>query len=342
MIEETSIMMLHPDRNPSRGQSKPIFITATNGKDYYLKKQISIDNSGNRITGNCVFLQELLSYQLAETLNIPIPNCAIISIDNKFLEYNRDLQFKAALTAGTYFATESIPNIYNNVLDNKILGAQLGQPRMKEPLYKVYAKVKNPTIFINVIVLDMLILNFDRFCNEGNFLITKSNNHFSGVAIDFGHSFYGPNWTNKKIEILDLPKAISNTNELNDYLIFLCNTFLNNKGLPFSKLGPIFDAMEKQIIFKDSNGNFVNPFDDIVTKIENLNRNDVQKMLDFIPNEWYVSMNIQKNKYLDFIMYQKYQVRYLVDYFYQYGAFSNSIGGNLQWKNNIDILFGTL
>ncbi len=340
MIEETSIMMLHPDRNPSRGQSKPIFITATNGKDYYLKKQISIDNSGNRITGNCVFLQELLSYQLAETLNIPIPNCAIIYIDNKFLEYNRDLQFKAALTAGTYFATEAIPNIYNNVLDTKILGTQLGQPRMKEPLYKVYAKVENPTIFINVIVLDMLILNFDRFCNEGNLLITKSNNHFSGVAIDFGHSFCGPNWTNEKIEILDLPKAISNTNELNDYLIFLCNAFLNNKGLPFSKLGPIFDAMEKQIIFKDSNGNFVNPFDDIVTKIENLNRNDVQKMLDFIPNEWYVSMNIQKNKYLDFIMYQKYQVRYLVDYFYQYGAFSNSIGGNLQWKN--DILFGTL
>lgn len=57
MIEETSIMMLHPDRNPSRGQSKPIFITATNGKGYYLKKQFATDDSGNRITENCVFLQ---------------------------------------------------------------------------------------------------------------------------------------------------------------------------------------------------------------------------------------------------------------------------------------------
>lgn len=340
MIEETSIMMLHPDRNPFRGQSKPIFITATNGKDYYLKKQFATDDSGNRITENCVFLQELLSYQLAEALNIPIPNCAIVSIDNNFLEYNRDLQFKAALTAGKYFATEAIPNIYNNVLDNKILGAQLGQPRMKEPLYKVYAKVEDPTILTKVIVLDMLILNFDRFGNEGNFLITKSNNHFSGVAIDFGHSFYGPSWTNEKIKILDLPKAISTPKELDNYLNFLCNTFLSSKGLPFSKLGPIFDAMEKQIIFTDSIGDFINPFNDIVTKIENLGRNDIQKMLDFIPNEWYVSVNIQKNKYLDFIMHQKYQVRYLINYFYQYGAFSNSIGGNLQWKN--DTLFGTL
>lgn len=32
MIEKTSIMMLHPDKNPSRGQSRPIFITAANGK----------------------------------------------------------------------------------------------------------------------------------------------------------------------------------------------------------------------------------------------------------------------------------------------------------------------
>lgn len=340
MITKTSIMMLHPDRNPSRGQSKPIFITAANGKDYYLKKQFVTDNNGHRIPENCVFLQELLSYQLARALEIPIPNCAIISIDNKFLEYNRNLQFKAALTAGTYFATEAIPNVYNNVLDSKVLGEQLGQPRTKEPLYKVYAKVENPTIFTNVIVLDMLILNFDCFGNEGNFLITKSGNLFSGVAIDFGHSFYGPSWTNEKIEILDLPKAISTPEELRNYLNILCNIFLNSKGLPFSKLGPIFDAMEKQILFTDSNGNFVNPFNDIVTKIENLSRDDIQKMLDFIPNEWYVSMNIQKNKYLDFIMHQKYQVRYLIDYFYQYGAFSNSIGGQLQWKNATQ--FGTL
>lgn len=340
MIEKTSIMMLHPDKNPSRGQSRPIFITAANGKNYYLKKQFIIDK-GNKLLENCVFLQELLSYQLANYLGIPTPNCAIVSVDNNFLEYNRDLQFKASLTAGLYFATEVIPNIYTNILNNKILGSQLGQPRMKDPLYKVYAKVNDPSLFVNVIALDMLILNFDRFGNEGNFLITKNNNVFSGVAIDFGHSFCGPSWTNEKIEILDFPKTIITQDALEYYLNFLCNVFLNNKGLPFSKLGPTFDAMEKQIIFKDSSDNLINPFNSIVEKIENLNSIDIKKMFDFIPSDWYVNMDIQKNKYLDFIMSQKEFLRYLIDYFYQYGAFSNSIGGKLQWRKNAT-LFGTL
>lgn len=341
MIEKTSIMMLNPNRNPSRGQSKPIFISATNGKDYYLKKQISIKDNNRTISENCVFLQELLSYQLADFLGISVPNCAIVSIDSDYLNYNRDLQFIASLTPGMYFATEVIPNVYNNVLETRLQSKLLGQPRMKEPLCKVYEKVQNNTIFANVIALNILILNFDHFGNEGNFLITKSNNTFSGVAIDFGHSFCGPAWLSDKIKILSIPKNISNESELTCYLNDLSDIFLNTKGLPFSKLGPVFDAMEKQIKFLDSKENFINPFNDIVTKIENLNRVDITRMLDFIPNEWYVNMNVQKNIYLEFIMYQKEFVRYLIDLFYKYGAFSNSIGGDLKWRNN-NTLFGTL
>lgn len=330
-MQEIDVMMFNEDRNPSQGQSHPLFFTGSNGKDYLLKSQ-SVKIDGSIIIENCVFIQEMLAYQLAEYLNIPVPGYAIVNVDKAILSYNRKTQFNNLLLEGRYFATEVIPGNQQNILQNNTISSRINRPKYKEPLPDFYGKISNKEIFANLIAFDLFLLNFDRFGNNGNFIVSLDSfsNTYRGFAIDFGHSFFGPTWNLDKQKFLGLPTKIIDYATLKNYIDRVLDTLSQSNGysgIVFPGLGEVFNAMERHIKFNHSN-----PFLEIVSKIKSFTRQKLQSYLDNIPLEWFVDEKAQKNLYLNFLMKQKELLPYIINTLYNYGAFSNNLGGNLEWK----------
>lgn len=327
-MKKISVMMFHPDKNPVQGQSRPLFITGNDGNDYFLKRQ-NVYINGKPFHEDSVFLQESLAYQLAEILKIPVPNYAIVDIDGRSLECNKQTQFNSHLLPGKYFATEIIPENQQNIINNNKISKSVDRPRYNEPLPSFFKKISNKDIFPKLIAFDLFLLNFDRFGNDGNFVVARKNNTYSGIAIDFGHSFAGPKWGDlNKQHFLTMYQSI----DYNTYINNILRTLLKSNGyngIPFSGLGPVFNAMEQNIYFQDSN-----PFLDIVLKIQDLTKENFCNCLDNIPSEWYVDEIAQKKVYLEFMMYHKDVVQTLIDYLYKCGAFSNNLGGSLKWRKN--------
>lgn len=334
-INHESVDAIMTSLMPSSGQSKPISILASNGKEYMLKRQlVAID--GNQVNEDSVFMQELFVTQIASKLQIPVPNVAILEITQKFIDANKDFLFQYKLTPGLYFGSEVLPNVENNLVKNYQLAAQIGKPYVIKSWNSFFKKVSNPDIYTSIIALDLLTVNNDRFNNEGNILVTRKNNLRKVYAIDFGHSFLGPCWKDitKQIIFNQIP---DDPNQYSDFVNKIIYGFPISPDKRFSgmingaALGRIFRGLENNIDLSDPANN---PFSNIVNKIENLDDSEIINMLDNIPDDWIPGKNLQKSAYYDFVSKNKNIVRYYINELNKCGAFSNSCGGDLIWINS--------
>ncbi len=321
------------NQQPKKGMSKPFLITASDNNEYILKTEMVYDeNNKTYIYEDAVFFQELLCYQLALSLDIPVPEVAIIEIEKEFIDNAPILAFKQRITEpGLYFATRKIAGIDDNSIQTIKISENISKPRVKQSWRAYYSGIENPNSLADIMAFDLLTANFDRFGNTGNLLVSNNNSNKKVYAIDFGHSFFGACYANA--DTLLKRKRLSHFDSNIPYFIdnYVNLLLQSNGGGAFNGLGKIFDAMQNNIIFEDQN-----PFNDIILKIESIQDTTLINILDNIPDEWLSNGITQKNEYKQFISGQKNLVRGLLDIMNRNGAFSNSPWeGDLPWTREI-------
>lgn len=312
--------------SPNMGMSKPVAVLASNNQKYYLKREHITGVNGQPIFENAVFLQELFVSQIANELQIPVPNCAILNLEDDFLKDNRDLAFRYHLTPGLYYGSEILPQVDNNLVSNYKEAISQHQPQIRRSWNSYFRKVSNISIYPSIIALDLLTANFDRFSNEGNILISKRNNKKVVYTFDFGHCFFFPFWNKDKIKLMQsIPETHQNYDQ---YVNFIINNYLKVSNRPLEPLGTVFTGMQNNIYFEHGN-----PFSDIMSRINNISPDKLVKFLKNVPEEWLDSdKQFQFDMYIQFIEKSKTIVIHLLDRLYELGAFSNSLGGTLKWK----------
>lgn len=129
----------------------------------------------NNDESNRVLINELVSYQIAEKLNLPIPNYGVGIVDNR-----TDLQISIdSNQIGKCFYTERIDKV-TSLVDNKKL---------------IQNYIANKSDFLKIILFDNLIYNKDR--HKGNILMNTGfkNKDNCIYVIDHTHVFdLGPMW----------------------------------------------------------------------------------------------------------------------------------------------------
>ena len=326
-ISKEYVDQIDTSLNPQLGMSKPISILASNNKKYFLKRQYVVDQNGVPHNENAVFMQELFVSQIANSLQIPIPSCAILNLEKEFLEANEDLRFRYHLKPGLYFGSEILENVESNLVPHYIEALQHGKPQIIRSWNSFFRNVENSEAYASIIALDLLTANFDRFSNEGNIIITNHNNNRKVFALDFGHCFLSPYWDKNKARFMQsIPDKDQNPN---NYIDFFLSELLKATNRPLTPLGTIFSGMQNNIFFESGN-----PFAKIISKIESLKLEDLRIFINQIPSVWISGDALQQDTYVNFIEKSKYLVRLLLDKLYQLGAFNNSLGGKLEWPTS--------
>lgn len=325
-IENEYVDQFDASLSPKMGMSRPVAILASNNKKYYLKRERIIDTDGRPIFENAVFLQELFVSQIANELKIPVPGCAILTLEDDLLKDNRDLAFRYHLTPGIYYGSEILPNVDSNLVPNYQEAIKQRQPRIRRSWNSYFRKVSNTNVYPSIIALDLLTANFDRFSNEGNILVTANGSKRLAYAFDFGHCFFSPYWNRDKINLMQaVPDAQQNYDR---YVNIIMANYLKYSNLTLEPLGTIFNGMQNNIYFEQGN-----PFNDIMSKIADISPNKLASFLKRIPKDWLDSdKKFQFDMYIQFIEKNKEMVIHLLDRLYELGAFSNSLGGTLKWK----------
>lgn len=314
--------------SPEMGQSKPMGIKASNDKKYLLKTQlVNIEPYGIIKNEDAAFAQEIIAYELAKELNIPVPGYAVLEVEPEFLTENMDYCFKYHITKpGLYFGTEFIPDIQKKIMENYKTEQKCKYKHAAQKLTSAF-DVSNSQAYADIIALDCFLLNGDRFTNQGNLIITSGTRKDRKVyAIDFGHCFFSPYWNNEKKELFN--KLLSNPKDTDQFTNYCINIMLsiaqNCKKNPF---GDVFSKMENYIYFKNTN-----PFSDIVKKIENISTSKLRQILYNVPDEWMVDGDFERDKYISFLSLNKYNVRKVITLMYNAHAFRHSNKGDeLKW-----------
>ncbi|CAK7080832.1 HipA family kinase [Tissierella sp.] len=314
-----------------QGISKPVLIIGSDYEQYVLKNERA-DYEGKKYNFNCMFLNELLSYQIGKYLEVPIPESVIAYVDNRLIEADPTIRFAYRFAEGNHFASKELKYVENNMLENMNILRKMGKPYIKRSWNAFFSNIKNKDDVAKILAFDLLIANFDRYGNEGNILIENTNLGRKIFAIDHGHAFFGPEWTTKKINMLTaVEKSETYVNNcINGIInINLQKGFLNG-------LGTIFKELETYIDLNDTNNH---SFQDIIMRIETITEELLDDWLNNIPNEWFINRKVQIGCYKNFILTQQALVRYFIQALANRGAFSNFRGGILQWKKEKQ--FGT-
>ncbi|WP_270333167.1 HipA family kinase [Ligilactobacillus acidipiscis] len=332
-MDKLYVDLLLNELKPKDGQSKPLAIKASNSKKYILKNQWVNTPDKGLINENAVFMQEMFVNQLALALGIPVPNFAILNIEQEFIDENKEYLFSYRLKPGLYFGTEFIPNVEDSLENIYYLEKQQGKAYAIRTWNSYYKNVTNPEVYADIIALDCLTLNGDRFTNQGNILIAKDEKERRKVfAIDFGHCFSGPTWDKNKIQLFNFIINNDNSDKIIEQLTqALTDNYSFNDGKMISSPGRVFKSMSNALSF--NNGN---PFQSIVSKIESLSQTEINKMLYNIPNEWITGSDMQRHLYSEFIQANKCNVRYVLNLMNSLNLFENNKGGSLIWlKDNL-------
>ncbi|CAF1852006.1 MULTISPECIES: HipA family kinase [Bacillus subtilis group] len=306
-----------------QGITQPALVLADDFQKYILKRQKVIED-GNRVNHNCMFLNEILSYKIAQYLDVPTPEAAIAYIDPRLIEDDREIVFVHKFEEGLFFASQEIENIEENLYENYAQMARMGKRYIKRTWNAFFDNIKNSDDIANIIAFDLLIANFDRYRNQGNLLIANTEEGRKVFAIDHGHAFFGSQWDSEKLSLL---REVARTEE---YVNFFTELILGVNQRMADGLGMVFNAIQSKIDLTDvTNHSFMN----IIAKIEHINEQIVDSFFEDIPREWFVEYNIQISTYKDFLLKQKQLIRYIIQSLMNRNAFTNSLGGVLHWKD---------
>lgn len=306
-----------------QGISRPVLVLGNDFKQYILKNE-SIDDNGNLQKFDCMFVNELLAYQLGYFLEVPMPEAVIAYVAEDFIQDDPSIRFAYRFENGKYFATQKLEHLENNILDNYQKLIMMGKPRIKTSWNKFFKNIKNVKYIANILAFDILIANFDRYNNEGNILV--SNDDVRNIyAIDHGHAFFGPVWNSNKISFLDAANLTPQYIERYTNIVAKCMYNVRNLSG-----GIIFKALEQYINLENLKDH---SFMDVVEKIESISEDMLEVWLNNIPKEWYVNKEFQGAYFKKYILNQKNVVKYIIQNMADKSAFTNYRGGVLEWRN---------
>lgn len=308
------------------GISAPSLVLSDDNQRYVLKNQRTIVN-GQTTDLNCSFLNELIAYQIAEYLGVPVPEAAIAVLDKRILDNGPALRFVHRFTEGSFFASKEISNPEENLIENYEILMQMGKPYTIRSWSKFYSNICNPEDSAKIIALDLFIGNLDRYTNTGNLIVGQSAEGRKLYSIDHGHAFFGAVWEVNKMGMLR-SAAISE-----DYLrTYLKEITFNHKEGFLNGLGEVFRAIETNIDLDDI---VHHPFKNVVYSIEQISDDLLDQWFSNVPDSWYVDKNNQIGLYKHFISQQKFMVRHYIQWLANVRAFTNFRGGQLQWKEKL-------
>lgn len=320
--------------SPSDGQSQPIGVIASDKKKYLLKTQ-TVSINGKSLDENASFVQEVIAYELSKEIGVPVPDYAILEVEPEFLNDNEDYIPKHQIESpGLYFGSQFFPDNQNKILTDYEIEEinKLGNPNKKSTSL---FDVSNKQAYADIIALDCLLLNGDRFTNINNLIIRNNNKNKRKVyAIDFGHCFFGPFWNDKKMDLLNsLIMNPSNSDQFTNnfigtmlYIGKKYYDFIGKKPNKHDLFGNVFSKMENYIYFDDGN-----PFSSVIQEIENISTAKIEKILYDVPDEWLVAGDYERKKYISFLDLNKYNVRKAIELMYNKSAFRHSTGDELKW-----------
>ncbi|OCA87484.1 hypothetical protein A8F95_08470 [Bacillus wudalianchiensis] len=306
------------------GVSRPALIIGDDSYKYILKTQKVLED-GKLVTYDCMFLNELIAYQAAKFLEVPVPDAAIAHLDQRLIDADPQITFVHRFYSGVHFASKELSKKEENLKENYLDLLKMRKPYVSRSWKRFFDNIKNPEDISRIIAFDLLIANFDRYGNTGNLLIAEENNERKVFTIDHGHSFFGPTWNTNKINYLKFPSA---TPEYTDTFVnFILRNNINDGSV--NGLGEVFRAIENNIELENVSNH---SFQDAVSCIEGLSEAVVDEWFSAIPNTWFVDKNSQIAYYKYFIMKQKDLVRFIIQRLADREAFSNFRGGVLEWK----------
>lgn len=304
------------------GITRPALVIGDDCQEYIIKNE-SVDENGNIVNYNCMFLNELLAFQIGNYLGVPMPEAVVAVISKELVDYDPTIRFSYRFERGKFFATKKLEKVENNIYENYQELIMMKKPYMERSWKKFFKDIENKEDVSKILAFDILIANFDRYVNSGNVLIDSGSSKRRIYAIDNGHSFFGPIWNEAKINCLNL-------SEVTDSYIELFSTRIleevRRTGVFGS--GTIFGALEQHIDLEDVENH---AFSDVINNIRNIEEDMIRSWCNNIPDEWFINREIQTAYYIKFILKQKFVVEHIIQLLANQNAFTNFRGGILKY-----------
>lgn len=306
------------------GVTEPALILGSDFQRYIMKKQMLIED-GKKVIYDCLFLNEILSYQIAKYLEVPVPDAAIAHLDSMLIDNDPEIRFVHQFQKGIHFASQELRNKEENLKDNYREALRMKRPYTIRSWNTFFDNITNKEDISKIISFDLLIANFDRFGNTGNLLISNKNNKRKIFAIDHGHSFFGPIWGTNKINSF---RSVNDPEYIDKFINLMLQLNLDDGEV--NGLGEVFRSIEEHI---DLNDLTYHSFYEVVKKIELINDDLIDEWMNEIPDVWFTEKTVQVAYYKQFVLNQKNLVRILIQKLADRKAFSNYRGGVLEWEN---------
>lgn len=225
------------------GKTEPFLVHTDNG--FYVVKH------KNNVDGSRILVNELICYKLAKILDLPIPNAALIRINQKSIDADENLQH-LKVKPGIHFGSEFIKK---------------SQTYIQPPLLK---KVVNQDDIPSIILFDQLIYNNDRASNPGNLIIDLKEKKI--LVIDHSHPFkLGALWDKEQLESIHQdPICLIRDFHGQNYKVLL--KYVNGHS-PFNKILHKLSTITQE----DIDWCF-----EYIPEEWNINKEDIQGLKDFI------------------------------------------------------------
>ncbi len=206
------------EKEMPNGKTNPLLFQTDGG--LYVVKTI-----GN-VDGSKVLINELICFKIAKILGVPIPDAALIYIDQKSIETDQLLQ-QHNITPGLHFGSKFI---------------QKSQVSFEFPLVNI---IKNKDDIPSIVLFDQIIYNNDRTENKGNLLIDLKEKEI--LAIDHSHPFkLGVLWDKAELEkIHKEPICLVRNFHGHNYKVLL--KYINGHS-PFNKIMEIISSISEDDI----------------------------------------------------------------------------------------------
>ncbi|MGX2958068.1 HipA family kinase [Peribacillus sp. JNUCC 23] len=317
-----------------QGITKPAVILADDFQQYILKTQSVVEDGKSKFY-NCMFINELLAYQIAQYLGVPIPEAAIAYLDKRIIEKDPEIRFVHRFYEGNLFASHELTNKEENLVENYEDMMKMGKAYITRTWNAFFSNIVNADDIAKIIAFDLLIANFDRYNNEGNLLVATVDEGRKVFTIDHGHAFFGPTWETNKINALRAPTASMDYVDTFVTLALRGNVFEDINGYA-DGLGSVFKAIEPNV---DLTSLVNHSFFEIVNLIESITEELIEEWISNIPVEWFDQSEVitQKAYYKHFIYNQKEVVRHIIQRLANRKAFTNYLGGALEWKEEKNV-----
>lgn len=198
--------MIKFEREMGNGITNPLLMQTKDG--YYIVKINGTDH------GTKILINELVCFNLALLLDIPMPQAALIQIDQEILNLNPKLQ-NLGTKPGLHFGSKLITKT---------------QVPIQAPLLNL---VVNKEDIPSIILFDQIIYNNDRTENPGNLMIDLKQKKL--LAVDHSHPFkLGTLWNEIELKkIHEEPLCLVRDFHGRNYKLLL--KYVNGRN-PFNKI----------------------------------------------------------------------------------------------------------